>query len=318
MAERYPTGITTQFSLQNLGRTLNPFSKILGGNDPQYVPEGLIRAAKNLNTDKSWTNAKAAKMAHIFTKVIGGGLAAGGLFALLRLGAHTIDMDKINMAGKTAGQDLQKQYMRPTSPYLLPDKTKEQNIEPQSFSKQALWDPYSTVIATVPPVVSLLAAATAFKKADQYADQRESQQLNKNIASTLKDINTIGLSNIRKVRQADSQAPKKKDKKKPMQKSAAEGVSSAAAFLALLLSGASVLTGYHMQRAFDPATIKYKALKKGIQEYTKARALQGMQQTQPIDKQLLASLDPKKKSGKAAVDQLPEVDTNSMYRPVDV
>lgn len=311
MADKYPAGITTKFTLGNFGRTINPFSKIFGNDQPQYVPKFLIDSSKSLSKDKDWTSNKAAKMAHVFTKVLGAGVAAGGLFALLRLGAHTIDMDKINMAGKTAGQDLQKQYSKPVAALMTPPK-KHPGVQDQNLQKSAAMDPYASTLATLPPIAALLAAGIAFKKADQYADRKEQEELNNNIANTLKDINTIGISNVKKVRGVTDQ------KGKSVKKQASQRIPAAASFLALLLSGAGIAAGYHVQRAYDPATIKYKALKKGLQEYAKARSLQGLQQTEPIDRKLLASLNPQKKSGKAAVDQLPQVNTEAMYRPVDI
>lgn len=305
---KYRTGISTDFSLSGLGRTLNPFSKIFGGTQQEYVPKFLVWSAKRLG-GKDWSQPKAAKMAHIFTKVIGSGLAAGGLFALLRLGAHSMDMDRINMAGKTPGQDLQKQYRKPTDPLLTTQGT---NIQ-----KKAWWQPYSAAVATLPPIAALLAAGIAFKKADQYADKKQEEELDKGINNTIKDINSIGLSNIRAVRGVqDKQKPLQK--KQSLSKSSAQTLPAGAAFLALLLSGAGIATGYQLQRGFDPATIKYKALRKGIKQYTKARAAQGIQETMPIDSKILASLDPQQRTGKAAVDQLPELDTNTTYKPIDI
>lgn len=306
---KYRTGISTDFSLSGLGRTLNPFSKILGGTQQQYVPKFLVWSAKRLG-GKDWSQPKAAKLAHVFTKVVGSGLAAGGLFALLRLGAHSMDMDRINMAGKTPGQDLQKQYKKPVDPLLT--------AQGSNIQKKAWWEPYSAAVATLPPIAALLAAGIAFKKADQYADKKQEEQLDKNIASTMKDINTIGLSNIRAIRGVQQPKQKPLNKKQALNKISAQAIPAGAAFLALLLSGAGIATGYHLQRGFDPATIKYKALKKGIQQYTKARAMQGMQETMPINNKILASLDPQQKTGKAAVDQLPELNTDTTYKSIDI
>lgn len=323
MADNYPAGITTEFSLKNLARTLNPFSKVFGGNDPQYVPKFLINSAKSFNDSPDWTQNKAAKLAHVFSKIVGGGAAAATVFAALRLGAHSMDMDKINLAGKTAGQDLQKQYVKPTAPLLLPQDTQDKTIE---MNKNAVWDPYSAALATIPPAVALISAATAFKKADQFADRRQQKELNKNIASTIQDINQLGMSNIKKVRGAQkpkqskkqqSQAKTQKPEQK-VQKQASEAIPAAASFLALLAAAASMAIGFNVQRAYDPDTIKYKALKKGIKQYNKIKSTERLFNTQPINQKVLKSLDPQPKQGKAAIDQLPEVHTEAMYRPVDI
>lgn len=323
MADNYPAGITTEFSFRNLARTLNPFSKVFGGNSPQYVPKILIDSAKSFNDSPDWTQNKAAKLAHVFSKIVGGGAAAATIFAALRLGAHSMDMDKINLAGKTAGQDLQKQYVKPTAPLLLPQSTQDKTIE---MNKNAVWDPYSAALATIPPAVALISAATAFKKADQFADKREQKELNKNIASTIQDINQLGISNIKKVRGAQKPKQDKKQQTKnkagktaqKVQKQASESIPASASFLALLVAAASMAVGFNVQRAYDPDTIKYKALKKGIKQYNKIRSTERMFNTQPVNTKVLKSLDPQPKQGKAAIDQLPEVNTESLYRPVDI
>ena len=331
MADKYPGNLTTQFSTGAFLNTLNPVSRIFGWEDDtkrsrQWVPSWAVKQAQKLGLDKN----KAAKMGHVFTKVIGGGLAIGGLVALLRLGAHYADMDKINIAGHTARQKLKKQYQRQTDPLLQSEQQKAQSptqqqmdqaaldlLENPQVKKEAAWDPYAVANATIPPAVALLAAMAAYSSTDKLADKLQAKKLNKQINSTLSDINTIGLDNIRTVRGVKKQ-PQEQVKAQPVVKNASGQLSSAVGLITLLLAAGSGTIGFQLQRAYDPNTIKYKALKKGIQEYNKIRSTQRLFKAQPIDKGLLKTLDPQPKQGKAAIDQLPEVNTESLYRPVDI
>lgn len=335
MADRYPGNLTTQFSAGAFLNTLNPVSRIFGWEDDtkrsrQWVPQWAIKQAQKLGLDKT----KAAKMGHVFTKVIGGGAVIGGLVALLRLGAHYADMDKINIAGHTAGQKLKKQYQRQTDPLLQPqnDPIGQDSVQAPTqkqpdavadlqqnptVAKNAAWDPYAVANATIPPAVALLAAMAAYSSTDKLADKLQAKKLNKEIDSTLADINTIGLNNIRTVRGVKNQ-PQQQPAEEPVVKNASGQLSSAVGLITLLLAAGSGTIGFQLQRAYDPNTIKYKALKKGIQEYNKIRSTERLFKAQPINKDLLQTLDPQPKQGKAAIDQLPEVNTESMYRPVDI
>lgn len=329
MADKYPGNLTTQFSTGAFLNTLNPVSRIFGWEDDtkrsrQWVPQWAVKQAQKLGLDKN----KAAKMGHVFTKVIGGGAVIGGLVALLRLGAHYADMDKINIAGHTAGQKLKKQYQRETDPLLEPQNdpigqapaqqpvVTQEALDTPQVKKEAAWDPYAVANATIPPAVALLAAMAAYSSTDKLADKLQAKKLNKQINSTLSDINTIGLDNIRMARGV--KRPQQQAQKQPVVKNASGQLSSAVGLITLLLAAGSGTIGFQLQRAYDPNTIKYKALKKGIQEYNKIRSTERLFKAQPIDKKLLQTLDPQPKQGKAAIDQLPEVNTESMYRPVDI
>lgn len=290
---KLPAGITTDFSISSFANTINPFSKMLGGTDPQYVPNGLIKLLKSMSNSPSWTTGKAAKAAHVASKVVGGGLTAAALFAALRLGAQYAELGKQNLAGRTAGDRLAEQYQNPVEPLIQTGVTKEAGL-----------DPYASSLATLPLLSALFWAATAYKKADQFADQRYSQKLDKDIDSELKQINSLGLKAIRKARGVQQ----------PIQKNAAARIPAVLSSAALLLAGAGVIVGYKTQRAYDQNYIKYKAFKKGLDEYSRAKKAQNQLATSPISSQTLASLDPQTTGKKAA----PQLDDASVYKPVDI
>lgn len=290
---KLPAGITTDFSLESFANTINPFSKMVGGTDPEYVPKGLIKLIKGMSNSPSWTSDKAAKTAHVASKVVGSGLTAAALFAALRLGAQYAQLGKSNLAGRTAGDRLAQQYQNPVDPLIQAGVTKKAGL-----------DPYASSLATLPFLAALFGAATAYKKADQYADQKYSEQLDKDIDSQLKQINSLGLRAIRKARGAQQ----------PIKKKAAARIPAVLSSAALLLAGAGVVIGYKTQRAYDQNYIKYKAFKKGLDQYSRAKKAQNELATSPISNQTLASLDPADMNKNTA----PQLDSQDVYKPVEI
>lgn len=305
--ENLPSNLTSKMQLGAILNTLNPFSRIFSSDTREYVPKFLINLFR---ANKQTPYGQAARAAHVFSKAVGGVGATAGLLALLRLGAHATDMDRINIAGHTPAQKLQKQYQKPTASLLMASDVPQEDIQQQVVQKKASVqkkaDAYNVLNATLPPSLALLAAMTAYTMADKYADARQEKRLNQDIATQLKDINQIGTANIQMARGA------KKPSKKTMQKKA--NLSGSLAFLAMLLAAGSGVIGFQAQRAYDPNYIKYKARKKGIQEYNKARVAQTPFISQSIDPAILAKLDPKEQSKKSA----PQIDQISVYKPVDI
>lgn len=304
-----PSGVTTDASLGSVLNTLNPLSFLAPGQD--YVPSPLIKLFKG---SEEWNKAGGpAKAAHLATKTLSG-MAVLGLGALgLRSLFHSMKIDNIDNANAaaSAGDKLQKIYQRPIKSLLAfnkyapapkpkeqkPEKKKDKKKEDNIKKKAAisLSQPYHIALGLT-PLMALATAVAVYKKADKHYDRKLGDKLDRDIKNTQLQMREIATKRIKAARGIQDPPKKKKEQKNPgqMQKSAAilpgavgSTLGATLAVLALLSFGG----GFYLTQNNDKNIATYKARKKGLQEYTRARMQQQPVQSRPIDPQLMRIFD---------------------------
>lgn len=293
-----PSAVTTDASIGSVFNTLNPVSHIIGG-DKDYVPKSLINLLRGKPGSAWERNAAPAKMAHLISKVIGGtallGLGAWGVRSLL----HSMKVDALDSdVGASAGHKLNSLYNRPTESAIEQHKNTQAEasdsaglVKTQNILTDQL-GAYSIALGAIPPAAALLALVGSFKQADKHYDRKLGEKLDKQLSYQEQLRDEIGTKRILTARGVSDEDLPEIPKEASMKKQALQGnLVSLLGTGAFLLAAASFMGGYNYQRSRDPNSLKYKAYKKGLQTYNKARIAEQNVQSMPLSPKLTEIFD---------------------------
>lgn len=296
-ARWYTPGTTNKADVLSVLNTINPLSSLSLSNSKDYVPFWLVKAFKG-NDKWNFKDKNAVKIAHLVSKIALGGAAFGiGAMALRSL-MYGTDKDTFEV-NKTPTQKLDKVYLRPTEAAIQPQQQ-------QKVVKQA--NAYSVAIGGLPLLAAIFAAGIGAKKADKLYDNLKLKNLQQQQAELLAQKQRLALQRIKGARgikdpvQLTTMQKTESLKKKAAGQFLFAGVGAMGLILFLLGRQA----GKVLHDANNEDTIKFKAYKKGLQEYNKARAFQQNLQTQPLDPKMVQLFNSNLNKGNtASIEQKP-------------
>lgn len=285
-----PDNLTTEFSTSSFTRLLNMLSPFVGSGK-QYVPQWAVKMFSGA-PGSQWNRSGApARLAHLTTKTVLGVGTAASLVYLARALAHGMKVDAIDNVNPavTAGGKLPQGLNIPEDrmlTYMKSDQKKKKSKNPQgpAVQKMAALSPYNVAVGTLPLGASLLAMIASMAAADKHFDQKLSKQMDKGIEKQQKQSDKIAKRRILATRAP--QMIKQQNLKKESQ-NLFDTAESAAGLLAIALASAGFIGGFNWQRSNSKNTIKYKAYKKGLQEYNRSRMDEQNVDSRPIDPKLL-------------------------------
>ena len=309
-AKWYTRGTTDKFDLASLFNTINPLSSLIGvGKGQDYVPFSLVKAFQG-NDKWNFKDKNALKSAHIVSKIAMGGLAFG--LGALGLRALMYSTDKDTFAvNKSPATKIKKLYDRPTEAMLEDQQLKKkQKKQKKQMQKQSSIG-YQLSISGLPLLAAIFAAGIGAKKADKMFDQMKTKELEEEQQYLLKVKKQLAIDRIKKARGIKQE----QQEDTPMQMTKKQSVSGlvlgsmGALGLVTFLLGREV--GKQLHDANDEDTIKFKAYKKGLQEYNKARSFQQNIDSQPLDADMVALLNSNLDKSKAKK-QSPVIEQESL------
>ena len=310
-------GITDQFSIGAFFNTLNPLSRLLGRDSKQYVPTWLIDAFSD-SKKSSATSQQAAQMAHITAKTIGGATTVGLLTWLLRNLVQTGKPgSKINLAKKTSGDKLGKQYKKKTQQLINYDQ-EDQNY-PEQINKKATM--YNVLSAALPISASALTALSIIASTDKSMDKQVGKHLSAKKDRLKKQLDDIMLQRIYRNRGIEQQS--EVTKTASITKVANPLVSrdsitgfpalqTAAGILAVALFCIAAKAGYNYANDQNISVKQYQARKKGLQTYTKNRQTQQPTYHKSLPSKLVKKLDQK------LTNRAPVIPGSKAYKELDI
>ena len=281
-ARWYTPGTTSKADTLSVLNTINPLSALSPSNTKDYVPFWLVKAFKG-NDKWNFKDKNAVKTAHLVSKIALGGAAFGiGALALRSL-MYGTDKDTFQV-NKTPTQKLDKIYLRPTEALIQPE-------EQQKVVKKA--KAYSIAIGGLPLLAAIFAAGIGAKKADRIYDDVKLKNLQQQQKQLLAQKQRIALQRIKGARGIKDPAQlNTMQKSEGFRKQAAGQILFAGAgALGLILFLLGRQAGKALHDANNEDTIKFKAYKKGLQQYNKARAFEQNIDTQPLDPKMVQLLN---------------------------
>lgn len=308
--------VTTQFSVNALLNTLNPLSGLSGGRTTQYVPKWLIDAIAGKNPGKQQLR-KATQMANITAKTVGSATIAGTIALLARMLAQkSSDKDsKTNLASRTSGDSLGKRYRKKTDPLLaIYQPYQAQDEQSQDINKQA--SAYPLLSVALPTTASILTAMSVLAMTDKHMDRSFGRKLDQRKQKLKAQLDKVMLQRIARNRNVklpqNTQQQQPEISKKASSLLGLPALQTAAGLIALALFAVGAKAGFSYDRQSNKDYLVYKARKKGLQTYVKAR--QGQQNTyhDALSPDLVTTLD-SGLTGKA-----PQLGNQASYKQIDV
>ena len=251
--------------------TFNPLSSVMGGID--RIPESYVKLFPK--------TTEGRQAAHTTFKAGAVGLLAAGLVGGYRALQHYDEMDELEEADRP-GKELASQLSTTFSGDLKPEKKTASGRVPNTGVLT-----WSNFFGTAMPLsAALLAASLAYRGTDNYFDKKRNAALDKSIASKEDAIKQLiatrariakGVGTQQEIADATSDLADKDvyTKDASLNKKALLGLNDlfqhfGAATAAVII--ASALGSYAYTSASDENNIKYKAYKKGLQEYAKNKS----------------------------------------------
>lgn len=314
-------GVTNKFSPLGLLNTMNPLSPFVRtfqrsvtdpagamGND--YVPDWL--------TNLFGGGTRGQQAAHITSKVALGGLTAAAVVWAARSLAHELELDKLNKANLTPADKLESIYedephklifdTAKRKPAKKSSKKKEekpvqQNMKKTEMLKQANGkEPnpmYHVLAGSIPLLTTAIVAMASGYYADSVYDAIQHKKVNDSTQQAQNKLNQLVIARAKLNRLG--QMPNKEllqkhasgDNKKPYSwaSGAAADLQQALMVLASVLVVGAGAAGFAYQRNSDQMNVKFKAYKKGLQEYVKAKQKDAPARTFNADSRIAAELD---------------------------
>lgn len=233
-----------------------------------------------------------------------------GLRALM----YTTDKDTLAV-NRTPTKDIGKLYQRPTEAPLDIDKSlyKDEESDSQSnIDKSA-----SFTVTALPLLAVILASGIGAKKADQFFDEQKIRKLKASQQELLRQKNQLALQRIklsRGIRDRQEEQLQEDDIQKRAslhKKALTDLLGAGAGALALVTFLLGRQAGKYLHDNTNQETLKFKAYKKGLQEYNKARAFEQDLQGESLDPELVAYLNSNldKKKNKKQLEQVSDQQT---------
>jgi len=324
----------TDFSWGRLGNTLNPISGITGGVD--WVPKGYVDfVSKYFPADKQ--NA-AGVVAHSTFKAGAVGLLAAGLVGGYRAAKHLKDIGSIDKADRP-GKNMASQLSTTFEGNLSGEEEQKKAASVKTAEDQAIMSPGTlsaqNLTATALPLgVLLLSAGLTYKGVDSAFDKLRNKRLDAAIAEKDKAVKKLitaraqlakGEANMDAANAATADlkdsdvytkaASQDKQAEVPLVRDAVQlfGATTAAVILA------SAIGSYAYTAASDENNLKYKAYKKALKEYAKAKSGITPITVAPKDApEYFAAIDNAGTKKAPTARQLPSYDADSLNRPISI
>lgn len=293
----YPSNITSNFKW---------------GDGKYYVPKFMVDMF-GAKRGSDWNKTgKAAKAANLLWQTLKWAAIAGGGTLAARTLAHWMDVDNIENASPnlTAGGKLDSINERSVDPALTGTVAGKKKKKKLGVTKQASFG-YDIALGTIPVGAGLLAMLAAMSVSDKYYDKKLGRKLDKMIAKEQQIGNSLAKQRIMATRVPQTQLIKQESLNKQAWDSLKQKVIGSAALLATIIAGLGVAGGYNWQRSNSKPTAKYKAYKKGLQEYNRNLIASQAVQSRPLDPKLMAlfnsGLDKNKKQDTITNDPMKEI-----------
>lgn len=324
----------TDFSWGRLGNTLNPVSGITGGVD--WVPKGYVDfVSKFFPKDKQ--NA-AGVVAHGTFKAGAVGLLAAGLVGGYRAAKHLKDIGSIDKADRP-GKDMASQLSTTFEGNLSGEEEQKKAASVKTAEETAIMSPGTlsaqNLTATALPLgVLLLSAGLTYKGVDSAFDKLRNKRLDSAIAEKDQAVKKLitaraqlakGEANMEAANAATANlddsdvytkaASQEKKAEVPIVRDAVQlfGATTAAVILA------SAIGSYAYTAASDENNLKYKAYKKALKEYAKAKSGITPITVAPKDApEYFAAIDNAGKKQAPTARELPSYDADSLNRPISI
>lgn len=297
--KQHLAGTTQDLSLGSLLSTINPVSQFTGSSD--YVPQWLV----DFYGKQGGLNAQRA--AHLTSKIVAGSTATAMAVLMLRSAMHNLKLDSYNKAAITPADKLQSIYRKSPQQLLYSDMKK----------KSQLITDYNMMAGALPVAAAALVAMATMKVADTAYDSIQSKKLDQNIRSKRDTLNKIIL-NRAKLNRGIVKPQQLIEKSasvngQPQSRFLSPKTQRAIGLLAAIMAVSAGAAGFYYAQKTSQNAVKFKALKKGLQQYTKAKTAQDYPRTLTTDPQLAQQLDAGLTDSQIPMDQTAET-----RNPIDI
>lgn len=260
-------------------------------------------------------------------------LAAGliGGYRLLRHDDELIDIDDADRPGRDLAKQISTTFQGPLSDSRQKKKKKKQEKkaaeEYQDVPNDNTFTPFTLVKGAIPLGATVLAAALAYKGADALADAHRNFRLDRSIAKKDQMVKDL-ISTRARIAKGNATDEEVNGVIQPAvdaglyMKKANYGLDQLVAGAGVLSSAillASAIGAYAYTSAGDENNLKYKAYKKALREYAKAKSGMTPITVAPADSsEYFSSIDQGANTTPAVARYQPQLDTDSLNKPISV
>lgn len=291
----YNDSSTPEFSVGKLLNTANPLSSLLPGQD--YVPKWLVGLFRSGNDEKDIKDKKPINAARLLAKVALGMTFFGAGAVASRALMHYADGNTYNVHN-TPIQGIEKFYQRPTQAALDIEDLKRKEKQQQEAEEGITKTSNAFMMTSIPLLAAIYASVALSKKADVFFDKKKISDLEKKQKQLIAMKNDLALKRIQiardlePVQNSQQNVPQEVTKQAALNKVAlTDYITSAAGFLGPVIFLLGCKAGKYFHDENNEEYLKFKAAKKALQHYNKARAFQRGVIHQDLDPQLVAYLN---------------------------
>ena len=268
--------------------TFNPLSQVFQQTD--RIPAWWV--------NNMFPNTKGGqRAAHLTFKAGADALMAAGLIALWRGMSHVNRMSELAKSDNPA-HGMKSQLSTTFAGSLDPEKqSKQAAVDPNTLDQPAVFSTANALSAAVPIGAVLLATSLAYKATDDYLDSKRNKALDAAISNKENILKRLiktrsrlakGNASDSEVRRAlggmtnedlyvkqaalNKQADGFWDSLATGAKDTARGTASGFAALSCLVLGAAAVGSYYYFNKADENNIRYRAMKKGLKEYSRVKS----------------------------------------------
>ena len=262
--------------------TFNPFSQFSSSNPVDRIPEWLDKLPVNISRDTKYLIWKATALSLLATAIVGGG----------RLLLHTDKVNKVrknDAPGHKLNSQLNASFEMSDTPKTWMPKNPEECTDDSGNTEEQIKTAADWWGAAIPGGIAVIVGALAYAATDAWADKRKGEILKKRMegkSNYLKDLIVARGQNARGTLTPDeySKALLRPDfeengvqyKEGALNKRAVDKwTDSIPLFLGTIGAALFAVTAYGSYKyheANNPNNIRYRAYKKGLEEYAAIRS----------------------------------------------
>ena len=271
---------TTDASQGSWLSTINPLSQLSTSNKPDYMPEWWDKYIPASSPDTRYLLWKSAVMSLMAAAIVGGGRLIQHIGKVNEIRQTDQPGHALNnqMGSSFEMTSVAKKKKKKKGGWFSSDDDDETEEDRQLKTAAEDW-----LGVAVPTGAALLTAALTYAATDAWADKRKGEILQDRVANKNDYLKKLIIARARNAKGKLTERDLRKALRRPDFEDAeiqikqgandtSSSISAAVGLLALGLLGVTTYGSYKYFEANNPNNIKYKAYKKGLEEYAATRS----------------------------------------------